>query len=487
MHVARVEDRNGYPTLVVDGQPVAPMFVTTRTTDPDYIRGLSEAGVRVFFEECETQWLTPNSIEDLELRLSSILDVAPDTLFVLRLALHPPMEWIRANSDQLVTYNDGSQVAAEPHGFLWPTYDKGVPNVYSLHSQRWRKDAGAALEEFIDLVDASSFAGNVIGYFLAAGGTFEWYSMAGTVNRGKRIVGDASVAFREEFGRLLRQKYGTEGALRRVWNDPTAGFEHPAIPDFDSRAVMWIDEDMLKTSGDSWAKSSSASERSLIGSFLNPDTHQNVADFYEAWHAGTAESIIYFARIVRRKTGRERVVGAFYGSYGCTHFFETGTASGTLRILDSGALDFLAAPGLYENRLPRGNTAQREMQDSFSLRNMLFVAEEDTRTHLSSPFNRDFTGTHSVEDSIRVMKRDFGRNLCEQTLAWWFDMPRAGGWYDDPEIVSLIGRQQDIAAASLDGDRAHGAEIALIYDEESTRYVSDATSADMCHWLRCME
>ena len=35
--------------------------------------------------------------------------------------------------------------------------------------------AGKALKEFCDEVDSLPFADRVIGYFLAAGGTSEWY------------------------------------------------------------------------------------------------------------------------------------------------------------------------------------------------------------------------------------------------------------------------------------------------------------------------
>lgn len=46
----------------------------------------------------------------------------------------------------------------------------------------------------------------------------------------------------------------------------------------------------------------------------------------------------------------------------------------------------LAAPGIYNNREPGGCVAQREMQDSFRLRGQMFVAEEDSRTHLEDSF-----------------------------------------------------------------------------------------------------
>ena len=258
------------------------------------------------------------------------------------------------------------------------------------------------------------------------------------------------------------------------------------IPDLDDRFFSRVDDDILQA----YLKDSKiiAPEKSShIGSFLNPDTHRFVADFYKAWNWGTADSVIDFARTVKERTGNSKVVGAFYGSYGCTHFQNTGTVSGVLRILDSGYIDFLAAPGNYENRLPGGVTAQREMQDSFRLRNRIFLVEEDTRTHLSSELNRNFTGTHTLEDSLTNMKRDFGRDLSEDLQAWWYDHSGEGGWYDHPELLALIKRQQEVAKKAYGWDRNISAEIALLYDQDSTWYTSHRTMADLCHMMRNLE
>jgi hypothetical protein len=487
MVTAKVDWYRGYPALLVNGEPVPPMAMTTQTEDPVYLAALGKAGVRLFYEICATPWLDPGSVQALSRRLEVLVRSAPRALVILRVSLHPPMSWIREHPEELVTYEDGSRVAANPHDFLWPGYDKGVPNVYSLHSARWREDAGKAVAELIRVLDATPYADHIIGFFLAAGGTSEWYTMAGTMNRERGIVSDYSAAFRLEFGRLLKEKYGTEAALRSAWGDRRASFADPAIPDYASRRVSTIDEDLLKIEADSYLPPDATADSATVGSFLDADRHQRTADFYEAWHRGTADSIVHFARILKEVTENRRVVGAFYGSYGCTHFFESGTVSGVLRILDSGVVDFLAAPGLYENRLPRGYTAQREMQDSFLLRKRIFVVEEDTRTYRASQINRDFTGTHTLRDTVDVMKRDFGRNVCEELHAWWFDMAPKGGWYDDPAILDLMRRQQELAAFSYGGERTKANEIALIYDEESTRYVSNLSSVDVCHWFRQME
>ena len=102
-----------------------------------------------------------------------------------------------------------------------------------------------------------------------------------------------------------------------------------------------------------------AEKAANLGVFLNMEDYRYVADFYDAFHEVTADAIIYFARLLKERYAG-KIVGAFYGSYGCTDFFNSSTATSTLPILDCGYVDFLAAPGVYNNREPGGCAAQRE-------------------------------------------------------------------------------------------------------------------------------
>jgi len=216
------------------------------------------------------------------------------------------------------------------------------------------------------------------------------------------------------------------------------------------------------------------------------DQHQATADYYRAWHLGTAKSVVHFARIIKAKSP-DKLVGAFYGSYGCTNLIDGGTAGGVLHILDSGVVDFLAAPGVYENRQPGGFTGQREMNDSFRLRNTMFIVEEDTRTHFENRHYQNLIEMFDMTDTYGIMKRDFGRNICEDLQAWWFDQHVGGGRYKHPDIYALIARQQEIARFAYSLDRRKGSEIAFIYDEESIHVTAQWASLDSIEMTRNYE
>lgn len=483
MSRAVVADWNGSPSILFDGKPLPPMAMTVRTGNFRYLQDLGSAGIKLFFLICDTDWLRPEGLEELMRETELLVSAVPDALILLRVGLHPPLWWLERNRDQLMTYSDGSQ---KPATLYTESYVADMPAMYSLCSAKWRKDAADALCRFLDRLEQTPHADRYIGYFLAAGGTSEWYPINNTEDHQNRLTADHSEAFRLEFSDFLRSRYKDEETLRREWQDGTATFAHPRIPSYEERFFGYVDDRILETYAEFKPAPPNPGNGTNVGSFLDADRHQSVADFYRAWHLGTANSIVHFARVLKQRRS-DRLVGAFYGSYGCTNFLGGGTAGGVLTILDSGAVDFLAAPGNYDCRQPGGYIAQREMQDSFRLRNTMFIVEDDTRTHLETPFYRDTMETYTIDDSYNVLKRDFGRNICEDLYGWWFDQHIGGGRYDHPEIFRLFARQQEIARFAYSLDRRKGNEIALIFDEESIHYVSQQTSHDSTTLFRTLE
>ncbi len=503
MSYAEIKSVNGQPTIVIDGKPYPPMAMTTRICKPEYLKALGESGIKIYFLMTNTDWLRPgrdwqdetgaarhepSGMEKFQADARMLLQNVPDAYIIVRIGLHPPADWVESHLDDVMQYQDGSHrraiLASEVHRDV-------LPGMYSLCSEAWRKDGQKALEDFCDKVDALPFADRVIGYFLAAGGTSEWYPVNSLEDWENGLYADCSPAFRKEYSRILRDKYQTEDALRKAWNDPSATFDNLPIPPLEQRRYLHIDDKILDAllhyeSADRILGKSidmNPAGQGNIGVFLNANQNPSVADFYHAWHRGTANTIIHFAKALKKRY-RGKLTGAFYGSYGCTDFYNSSTAEATLPILDSGYLDFLAAPGVYNNREPGGYVAQREMQDSFRLRNQIFVVEEDSRTHLENDFYRDAMGLYSIQDSLDTLKRDFARNLCEEIFAWWFDQHQEGGRYQHPEIYRLFQRQQEVAQASLRFPREKHNEIALIYDQESVHYVSIATDCLMLDYYR---
>lgn len=209
---AQIVMHHGYPAIKAGGVILPPMAVTTVSHDPRYLRALRDAGIRTYYVTCDTQWLKSDALSQLRLAVDGILRVVPDAFLFLRVGLHPPLSWMVAHPEELVTFNDGSY---QPVQMVSKTYRADLPAMYSMASDRWRRDGGRALEAFIDHVEQMPGGERVVGYFLAAGGTSEWYYPGGGVHMATARYADFSPAFRRQFSQLLRLLYGTEPALVR--------------------------------------------------------------------------------------------------------------------------------------------------------------------------------------------------------------------------------------------------------------------------------
>lgn len=148
----------------------------------EYIKRLGESGLKVFFLMTNTDWLRPgrdfvdesgikqhedSGMEAFVKNARTLLAEVPDAYIIVRIGLHPPVDWMEENKDELITYQDGSH---EPAILASEVHRDEIPGMYSFASEKWREAAGKALKEFCDEVDSLPFADRVIGYFLAAGG-----------------------------------------------------------------------------------------------------------------------------------------------------------------------------------------------------------------------------------------------------------------------------------------------------------------------------
>ncbi len=492
--MAEIREYNGRPAIYINGEYFPPMMATIRTNaydhmeiDRNYYRELGRAGIRIFFVICDTVWLKPNALELFCEEAEIILEEVPDAYIIPRIGLHPNNEWIKDHPDDCVRYSDGTSPEVN---LFTESYVTTLPAHYSLCSESWRLDAGKALAETWEMIMALPYADRIAGCFLAAGGTSEWYYMLNTVDWDKQISLDHSPAFKKNFSRFLREKYKTDAELQKCWKNPDATIDNPPIPETAKHyfAIM-SDNDVLYPKTEIVANSNVSApdgNGTSIGNIIDLNKNPDVYDFYLAWHQGTAESVLHFAKIIKELTP-DKLVGAFYGAMGCTTFLPTGTCGATTTILNSPYIDFLAVPGVYENRMAGGFEGQREVQDSFALHNKMYIVEQDTRTHMENAYFRNVFGIFDLEDSTNIMKREFGRNIAEDTQAWWFDQILSGKRYKHPELYKLLSKQQEIAKESYTIPRTKNSEIAFIYDDHSTLLVSIKTSFDIIELLHNYE
>jgi len=480
---AEIRRENGLSTIYVDGRPVWPMtFCSRHNDDPDYTEKLQDAGIKVFWPFCDTDWQRPGAFEELKEKCDLILAGDPEALLMIRVSLNPPKQWMLDNPDELVTFEGGEKHFYRPKarthrgGSAVRSFYSGIGD-YSMASHKWITDACTALDEFIDRIEASTFGRRVMGYFFNAGGTEEWY-YGKSWDRTKHCMG-FSPAFRRAFTRFLREKYDNDVfRLREAWGDEEATFEHPSIPSckerYLSRAVR---EHNLEH----------AEHKADFGSFLDPEKSQRIADFYEAWNAGTGYSLLEVSKFVKEKTAGKALVGAFYGCQGCVLYHDFGTSK-TSMALNSPHVDFLSAPTNYEDRVLGGGAGFTNPIDSMHLRGKCWINEDDVGTCLQ--VRRRWVSccqTRNVQEDIEIMKRDFARNLCEDAYSWWFENSREDQWWDHPDFFPVIARMQEIMKDYYLRGRSKNSRIACLYDEDSIWYTDNETCKDAFQFNKILE
>lgn len=440
---AEILSYRGVPTIFINGIPTAGM--TYMTYNHQYKNYLSFGNAGVDLASLSTTsdysmyfsqdvWTAPDAFNylDPDQKMLEIMNANPNGYIIPRVYLCSPPWWDARYPAELAQYDDG----AKYHPIEPALRKNSFP---SFASKQWRQDAGAALKKFIEHVRSMPYGARVIGYHIASGGTEEWYYL----NTGGYYL-DYSEPQRVAFREWLQRKYGTESALRAAWNDGSVTFATAAIPTKAQRDIA------------------------DLNMFLDPRLSRRAID-YNTFHSEVvAETIGYFARIVKESTQNEQLCGAFYG-----YTLEMGGAnySGHLalkKLLDNQDIDFLTAPTSYYQREIGGHSAFMAPVTSVGLHGKVWFDENDYRTYLT-PLNANYGRTANFKDSEAAQLRQLANELAFATPAWWFDM--GGGWFDTSEFMQVINKLNSIAEHSIRFDRQSSAEIAVVVDEKSMWYL----------------
>jgi len=137
------------------------------------------------------------------------------------------------------------------------------------------------------------------------------------------------------------------------------------------------------------------------------------------------------------------------------------------RVASSPYVDFMCSPASYVDRGRGGTSTFMSCTDSILMRDKLWFNESDNSTHLTGKDDRLAPGNfpENKEQSLGILEREFGHVVSRGAAQWYFNM--SGGWYSDPDILSLFGKMVAYRPDVL-ADRAAPAfepEIAFLVDE----------------------
>ncbi len=436
-----VAPNNGVPQLLVNGAPVLPafLFVNTEVADePEVAREIAvrqirraySSGVRLFTLLAHLPWKRKagdrrfDSIDDA---FALVAEHAPDALLLPRLIFSPPTSWERANPDEMATYANGE------------TGDVSIGS-----DAFWDGEAKDTLRAAIEHLAEGDHAARTLGVFLEHG---EWFQSKG-------VGADRSPANTACFREWLKYQYrDNEVLLRAAWYDGAVTFDTAEIPSAETFALA------------------AASGNGTPTVFLS-NREMRLSDFYAYTSAITADRITRLAAIAKRASGKRLVVAASYGYTleiarpNCGHY-------ALADVLESRHIDILTAPFSYGGRLPGGSAPLPVPVDSIHLAGKLFVAEDDTKTHLAlRPTDDAYNPKIATEEGTRaVHARNVGTVLAKGCGISWMDL-WGEGWLDDDRtwehlggLVGLMGTVAEMRRAAPDAVSAP--HVAVFVDEQS--------------------
>ena len=448
--VSEVRKEDGVTRLYIDGKKVNPMLylrdVSTKfktsyaesmfgsgvvllgfpNTRTDYVNGRSSA------------WTGPGKYDfsEFDRIIYETLEGAPEAMIMLMLDADPPDWWLDANPDERAeVVDDGGTI----------TY----PGV-SYASEKWRNDVGEFFRALLNHVVSQPYATHVFGVKLGAGSTYEWQQNGMTLSSN----GDYSEAALNAFRKWLSEKYGTDTALRKAWGNGSVTLQTAQIP--------------------TRAERKAAGYRTL----LDGVKQRNVIDYQLFYSDMTTDSILYFAEVIKKVCGGKWIVGTYNGYMINSLTYEANNIvnASFSRLLSSDFLDFFCAPILYAARMSGMSAGYMTMVDSVLDAGKMFFSEVDERTVFyddngwQAPYLlQEWGQTYTLRDTIEMLKRDFANVLAKGAGLWWYDM--WGGWFDDPEIYSLLSVMSEEMEYDLSRPAESVSPVAWIQADDLLAYM----------------
>lgn len=439
----------GAPAIVVNGQPFAPLFFCGNNQFGrddvllEELRRAAEAKIPFFAFGLPLAWHIAE--EETASILNTFCAAHPEGYFLLRVWVGPNHAWVNEHPEECITKADGTRL--------------GMPSPSSL---LWREAAGKMLADRVRFVIEGPHGGRFLGVIVHYLQTGEWFYPD------TNAYMDYSAPNLRAFRQWLKKRYRSKKRLQKAWGSADADFDTAAFPDPEQRdAAAW-------------------------GVFRDPVRHRPAMDMQRFQSELMAETIAYFARIVKTTTRGRSLAGAFYGytmelnNNGPRALAHSGhLALGTL--LECPHIDLILAPYSYFER-QLGQPGHFHLPvDSVALHGKLAIMEEDSFTHLAQPPGETVIApgwrdrTKSTAETLALWRRNYGNFLTHRCGFWLFDLLSDGRW-NFPEVWENSGLLRRIAA-ELRSEPPFQPEVAFAVSEENVHYLRATTHPQLLHAL----
>lgn len=424
------------PGFSINGRIVPPHvlscmdFMPSRQQDEE-IKHTAEAGISIyatgFYIEAFHCGNGQYDFEEFNLSMRRTLAINPNAYFIISAGGLPPAAWLRKNPDELVGYaikNDRRSAGDYYANVVAP----------SVASQAYRQETARMIKAMGDYMRKQPWGRRVIGINLAHGGSNDgmlWgcHAMPDT---GKRMT--------EAFRRHLKEKYGTDDALRKSWDDATVTIETATVPDKDQRHGSGA---FLKNSGDA--------------------RDRRVSDYYEVYHQQFADYMLSKGKAAK-EAFPGRLVGSYYG-YLILSYEPEGSTANFESVISSPYYDFLWATTRGYN-LTDG--LPRHLFSVFQRYGKIGMTEGDIRAHTGKATAEPQWLCRTPEETRATFQKLIGNTFFYGS---GYEAPDFGAhwnskirWFDCPEALEPISMGIKIWKSLFDAPPEWNADVAVILD-----------------------
>ncbi|MEJ5250520.1 MAG: beta-galactosidase [Chthonomonadetes bacterium] len=430
----RLGIRQGHPEIIINGEPVAPLFffgnidsAASERRVCEQIRQAASAGVHLHSLLLELPVSVPMvtySVNEALRLLHLVRQHDPQGYVMFRVVFTPPPDWQKLYPEAMTTYADGS--TGEP----------------SFASDRYWQEAEAALTLLVRQLEVTEEANYILGYHLDCR---EWFY---EYQRGY----DYSPAAQEAFRQWLRGRYKNDVvALRAAWHDGSVTFTSASVPTYrgDTTPVTVLYE---------YRKG------------------QRYVDYLRFASEIIARRLITLSRTVKKNCENRRLVAVSYGyvlDFPVPHSGHLALAE----VLSAQSIDLICAPVSYRDRRPTQPGSVPVPVGSVRLHGKLFVLEDDTKPHTAQTGTPDDYNPRcaDAESTRQVRLRNAMTALVHHSGIAWMDL-WGEGWVDDRETWQDAQKLAGLYAAHIRQRLPENPDVAVIVDEHSLTRIQSPRS-----------
>jgi len=444
-----VKNHLGAPSIFINEKPVVPImfygYPNKMDVNSNFVNQASlakKAGIHLYSFHVPMVWKTPGkkpvystlykidskkkSYEKIDQIIDNVIKLDPKALIIPRFYLHPPIWWLNQNPEEKMVFSDGQT------------------NRICIASTKWRNYVKVSVKEFVKHCE-KKYGDYIIGYHPTILNTGESFYERSWEN----VFSGFEKTLENGFAKWCAMKYGSVGNLQTAWQNNKVYFDNINVPTAEQRA----------TPSDTF--------------FRDPVKDKFVIDFYEYKNWLVADTIEFFAKIIKKETNNNKIFVTFYG-----YTFELGyihngiQVSGHLalkKLLNSKNIDVVCSPISYLNRRAGGLGAFMSAADSVRRAGKLWINEDDTRTFLST--DPRFGNLKSLQENEWIYNKHFARIFPRRMGTWFMDLHDLG-WLNSTGLWKHISKLNKIYESQLDVASSWSPDVAVIIDERSPFYLA---------------